>query len=781
MNNYKLENSRLQREFKVLEGSLYASKITNKYSGLDFIPDGSGSEFTVKFTDGDEFSSKNLKVTESTEKGGRLFFRFEEAFGTTVTLTYRIGKDENTIEKQMALTQSVPKIIDYIVLENIGIINSVSYFTVPEGKCEIDPYYSNLGQPFYIDSLFFGCQFPATKNEIRHGRGHIVYFVGKPVGDKLVCPATVIGAAKSTMLCDLKSAFFEYINKISLSSPARFQFNTWFDSMMDVTEESAEKSFLRVENKLASAGSPPLDGYVVDDGWNNYRASFWECNHKKFPNSFMALTDTAKKLGGELGLWLGPRGGYEFQTSFAKRIEKEGFGYLNNNSKDICVCSSIYTKNVEEFLLTTTVQNDIGYWKIDGMCLNACTDINHDHITGGHHNMYFITELWQKWLLIFKKLHAVRAKEGKKLWINLTCYVQPSPWLLQYVNSVWLQNSDDIGFAKNYENGEQSQMNAEITYRDSIYYNFTQKRAVQMPLSRVYNHEPIYATGANLNYSDSEFKKAVYFNACRGTALNELYLSPSMMKDTKWEILADCISWQKKNCDILKNAMFLGGDPAKNNVYCYASWSDDGEGIIALRNPTNESAPLTLTFNKLMGCPETLEGVHCYNIINDNGTDIDSTLSYDYNSKLDLQLNPFEIKIIQFSKTEKKPTYVADSNTFTLIFRFEGNGNSLICQNDDILIRMNNKHLEVNVGATCLVSQSVIDTEKNKFTIVRERNKEVKLYINNKLDSTAYNEKTKAQISTEVKSSLDTFRKFDEAKSYKEIVLPVAPSKKRRK
>lgn len=38
---YKLENDRLKREFKIIEGTLFASKITNKYSGLDFIPDGS--------------------------------------------------------------------------------------------------------------------------------------------------------------------------------------------------------------------------------------------------------------------------------------------------------------------------------------------------------------------------------------------------------------------------------------------------------------------------------------------------------------------------------------------------------------------------------------------------------------------------------------------------------------------------------------------------------------------------------------------------------------------
>ena len=139
---YKLENDRLKREFKIIDGTLFASKITNKYSGLDFIPDGSGSEFVIKFKDGDEFTSKGLHVTESIEKDGRLFFRFAETMNTTVTLNYRLGRDKNTIEKQIAITQSEPKTIDYVLLENIGIVNSSSYFTVNESKMDVDSYFN---------------------------------------------------------------------------------------------------------------------------------------------------------------------------------------------------------------------------------------------------------------------------------------------------------------------------------------------------------------------------------------------------------------------------------------------------------------------------------------------------------------------------------------------------------------------------------------------------------------------------------------------------------------
>lgn len=772
---YKLENDRLKREFKINDGTLFASKITNKYSGLDFIPDGSGSEFVVKFTDGDEFTSKGLHVTESIEKNGRLFFRFAETMNTTVTLTYRLGKDENTIEKQIAVTQSAPKKIDCIILENVGIINSTSSFTVPESEGEIDAYWSNLGQPFYIDSLFFGCEFPATKNEILHGRGQIVYYIGKSVKDKLICPTTVMGAAKGCSLAELQNSFYEYIEKIALPSPYRVQYNTWYDRMLNINEENIRKAFYKVESKLSSHGIPPLDGYVMDDGWNDYKSSFWSYNPKKFPNGILDSATIANKLGSNFGLWLGPRGGYNFNTPFAKKIEKKKMGYFNANSKDICVASKSYLKNLEEFLVNATLENDISYWKLDGFCLKPCTNEKHDHITGGHENMYFVTQMWRRWIKIFRALHNVRENQGKTMWINMTCYVNPSPWWLQYVNSVWLQNSSDIGFAQNYENGEQAQVDAEITYRDGIYYNFWFKRCAQFPASRIYNHEPIYGNEANLDYTDNEFEKAFYFNACRGAALNELYISESMMNEEKWQILADCINWQKTNYHILKNAMFIGGDPAENNVYCYASWTKDGEGIIALRNPTNEAAPLTLTLNKLMGCPENMHGIKRFDVIN-KSTSISNEI-YNYNDKINMTLAPFEIKILQFGEEDRRRAYTENGNDFTVRFVTDGS-NATVCENDDVLIKVNKCYIEATVGTLNLKSESVISEGKHNITIVREKNRMVKIYIDNKLDCSGYDKKTKPIISTELTSNMDSFEIINNATPYNEIAAPMPLIKK---
>lgn len=775
---FKLKSKKLEREFNVTDGYLYASQIKNTYSGMVFIPDGSGSEFEIKFKDGDSISSKNLAVSEAVEKDGKLFFRFKEDKGTTVTMSYRIGSDGETLEKQIAIEQSQPKTIDYVMLESIGIVNSKTSYTANGGATETDEFYSNLGQPFYIDSLFFGCVFPGTKNGVFHGRGQVVYFIGKSAERKIVCPTTVMGAAKSLMMVDLRKAFFEYIERISVKSDYRVQYNTWYDRMMDIDADNTEAAFYKVESKLSSNGVPPIDGYVMDDGWNNYKADFWSINQKKFPNGMLDLSSLANRLGSSFGLWLGPRGGYIYNSKFAKRIERSGKGFYCEESDDICVCSKTYLNNLKDFLVQMTKTNDIAYWKLDGFALKPCKNPKHDHITGGDHDMYYITELWRRWIKILKAVRDVRTAQGKDIWINLTCYVSPSPWWLQYVNSVWLQNSGDIEFAKNYPRGQQAQVDAEITYRDGVYYDFIVNRGLQFPLGNIYNHEPIYGREAHLNYTDAEFEKAFFWNACRGAALNELYISPSLMNDEKWRILARVINWQKANHHILKHAMFLGGDPVQNNIYCYASWTEYGEGVIALRNPTHEAAPLTLTLNKLMGCPESLKNARRFNVLNKSGAE--SSDLYNYNDKINLTLAPFEVKIFQFGKTDKRYTDADEANDFTIIFEYDEN-DGIICQNDDIMIRVDKGIITVNAGTLRLKSENSISASSHTVTVVREKNRMVKIYVDNSLDCSGYEERGKAVLSCELTSDAEGFKVINSATPYSDIVELGGVLKKSRK
>ena len=778
----RLESKILQREFVVHEEILYASQIRNVLSGRDFVPDGNSVEFLFRFTDSSEFSSKGLKVTETKQENGKLSFVFEETQGITVTLSFWAGDDGNTLKKQISFVQSSDKTIDYIMLEHIGIVNSKTHFTVPtdEKGPELSGFHSSLGQPFYIDSLFFGCEFPATQNIIIYGIGQVKYFLGKKIDGKFDCPVTVVGGAKSNLLTDVQKAFFNYIDSIATPTDFRLQYNSWYDHMLNIDADNIEKSFFEIEKALSSNGVEPIDAYVIDDGWNDYKAPFWSFN-KKFPNQLYDSTQLTKNFASSFGLWLGPRGGYNYQSTFAKRMEKKGFGAYNAQARDICVADKTYQKNVEQFILKTTKEFDINYWKFDGFCLSPCKSQNHNHIVGGENNMYYFTEMWQGWIDIFTHLRELRRKQGKGIWINMTCYVNPSPWWLQYVNSIWLQNSNDIGFADNITG--QSQLDAEITYRDSRYYNLLCTRAAQMPLKNIYNHEPIYGNTAKVEYTDEEFEKYLYFDACRGQALNELHLSYNMMNKSKWRTLAKVIKWQKSNYDILKNAMFIGGKPDDNNIYGYFSWNEKGDGIIALRNPTDEKTSLTLTLNKLMGCPENLSDVKRYNVY--NVTNKESYDSYSYGDKIDLTLRPFEVKIFQFGKEDRRFDNLEPSTEFTISFEYQGEENILIAENDDIRISVDKSYVNVKCGRCHLRSNSLIGGNNHKITIVREKNKALKIYIDKSLDACGFDRRAKAIINTELTGNAPSFKvieratPYDEIISLKEILAKVGKKKKR--
>ncbi len=643
---FKLESNRLKREFKISNDSFYASQIFNKYSNMSLVPDGNGCEFIVHFENGEEFSSKGLPVVSSSNENDILSFTFKEIMGVSVTLEYWVHKDKNTICKQITLNQSTDDVIEYVILESVGIINSKTHFSVDIMEdSEIDGIYASLGQPFYIDSLFFGCEFPATDNRIVHGTGQIKYYVGKNVDKNFVCPITVMGGAADNTMQQVQKAFFEYIDFISTETQLRFQYNSWYDHMLDINSQNIEKSFEEVEKGLSTHGVSPLDAYVVDDGWNDYKSDFWSFN-KKFPNEMSDVSEQCKKMNSHFGMWLGPRGGYDYFKKFAKRIEKAGNGYVNKQSRDICIASQKYLDELEKFLIEQTEKLDIDYWKLDGFCLKPCQDSSHDHMTGGENDMYFVTDMWHKWIKLLTNLRSSRSQKGKSLWINMTCYVNVSPWWLQWVNSIWLQNSRDIGFADNYE--EQPKVESELTYRDGRYFDCICRRANQIPLKNIYNHEPIYGNTAKVEYTDEEFEKFVYWCAIRGQALNELYLSYNMMNDSKWASLSKVINWQKSVYHVLQNATFIGGDPCDNNIYGYISWTVDGEGVIALRNPTKEETSLTLTLNKLMGAPETLKDVRVINVYNKSMPQSDE--SYSYNDKINLNMHPFEIMIFQFGK-----------------------------------------------------------------------------------------------------------------------------------
>ena len=151
--------------------------------------------------------------------------------------------------------------IDYIDLESLKVAESDAQWTIPRGQggvVQMEEFKANLGQPIYIQGMFFGCEFPAADTEIVNGTGFMRYYSGKTFSrlkednqlttdDKYVTWQTVAGAARSTEQEVIQADFFEYIKSIATPSEFRTQYNSWFDNMMKISDENILNSFIEIE------------------------------------------------------------------------------------------------------------------------------------------------------------------------------------------------------------------------------------------------------------------------------------------------------------------------------------------------------------------------------------------------------------------------------------------------------------------------------------------------------------------------------------------------------
>ena len=709
-------NAAVAREFSMDDGRLSTARIVNRRAGTAFVPSASSVEFAVMATrtatehaDGVEgpvagerrgFSSDDLilagapsvrdvvcpagdvrallrsggsgqSAVPSHPDGGRhgkevvfpfLPYRFR---GVDYTIREHVIMADGDHYMRKFLEIAVPygqrdaASIDRVDLESLAVTPGTdTTWTVPDnagGLVGTDQYMSNLGQPIYIDGMFFGAEFPQTDTQIVDHLGRIRYYSGKTFARLLADGQahlsddrqtivyatwpTVLGAARSRDNAVIRADFLRYIADIATPTRFRIQYNSWLDNMMTIDDRNILASFQAVADHLRKAGERPLDSYVVDDGWNNYNdtdvsvdeacsgtgrntSGFWSFN-SKFPQGFGPASALASRLASHFGAWIGPRGGYDFYGNLANILTASGKGSCAGGSVD--VADRTYAAQFSDMVRRWQHDYRINYWKWDGFAdeeqyaafpaADGVPGYANRHMTGGFHHMYHVTDLWEAWIGVMREARADAADLGIDLWISLTCYLNPSPWLLQWANSVWLQ----CGYDQADAGASPSKMDRQLTYRDAAYYDFIRRHEFQFPLEHLYNHDPIYGkhgTGITADTADeAQFRNYLITQASRGTAFWELYLSASLMSEAKWRILAEALRWAEDNHHILRHAVMFGGSPNRairldsrtngedlGSPYGFSAF-DGTDGLVMMRNPSTRPADIAYRFDAGNGAP----------------------------------------------------------------------------------------------------------------------------------------------------------------------------------
>lgn len=684
---------------KTVKGRYLRFKETSSQNGLKY---GTCAEFYVSegfYVDGKYgLKASSMKLAdvriEQIEQGKRLVFDLKpckaNGIDWDVDVVYEMKDKDHFMRKYLLVStpqdQRAQARIDYIDMESLGVQTTDNIWTHPEmgeGVGGMSGYHISLGQPVYIDGMFLGSEFPLTENEISNQVAHIRYYSGKSLADlaaenrlnaqgQFTTWKNVLGAARSATDMDvIQSDFFAYINSIARPADLRIQYNSWFDWMMDITEENILSSFKEVERGLSQNGIRPVDSYVVDN-----TSGFWQFN-SKFPNGLTKPSEFAHRVSSNFGIWLGPRGGYNYQYDFAKFLEKNGNGTLNQANYDIVTGDKQYLKKLQEFFLDCQNKYDVNYWKLDGFCAKVPQPSqNGRYITGGKNGMYYMTEHWERWANLLNALYDNAKERNSNLWINLTCYMNPSPWLLQWSQSVWLQISADMGRIKVDDNRDR-ELDMLLSYRDDRYFDFIKTRQFQFPFSNIFNHDPLYGKTycvAPNSMDDEEFRTYLYMMATRGAAFWELLYSYNMVDEGhKWMINAEALRFLENNYDILRHAKLIGETPANGNCYGYSCWNDREE-IISVRNPKSEPQTFTVKLNRTIGVPENAKDLWRTLVIKHNSDrKDDNTQPFQYDDEITVTLQGGEIRIWKFSPDkDTTPAHIlclkANNDTLTAEF-----------------------------------------------------------------------------------------------------------------
>lgn len=380
----------------------------------------------------------------------------------------------------------------------------------------------------------------------------------------------------------LRRDFLAYVER-ERAHPYRtfLHYNSWYDlgyfSKFD--EAGALDRIAAFGTELHDKRGVTLDSYLFDDGWDD-PTTLWRF-HSGFPRGFTPLRDAAAKYGAAPGVWLSPWGGYGKPHEERMKYGKEAGFELN--AKGFALSGPNYFRRFHDVCMQMIRDYGVNQFKIDG--------------TGNVNSAIPGSEFDSDFAAAIRLIDDLRAAKPD-VYINLTTGTYPSPFWLRYADSIW-RGGEDHDFA-----GVGSWRQKWITYRDADTYAGVVKAGPLYPINSLMLHGLIYAQHAK-NLTDdplNDFGDEIHSYFATGTQLQEMYITPSLLSQANWDDLAEAAKWSRRNADTLVDNHWVGGDPAKLEVYGWAAWSPR-LGIVTLRNPSDKPQTYVLDLQKALELP----------------------------------------------------------------------------------------------------------------------------------------------------------------------------------
>ncbi len=407
------------------------------------------------------------------------------------------------------------------------------------------------GSPVVAGDFFLGFEYPLSVSQVVRGEAiaELDRTLPLPKGQSITYSSVVGVAPKGQM----RRGFLTYIER-ERAHPYRtfLHYNTWFDLGFrnPYDEAGALERVKAFGTELKVKRGVTLDSLLFDDGWDDH-ASLWNFN-SGFPHGFVPIEDAAKEYGFAPGVWLSPWGGYgAAKQERVKYGAEAGFEIVDGG---FALSGPKYYERFRDVCLQMMREQGVNQFKFDG------TGNVNRVVPGSKFDSDFDA-----------MIHLIgELREAKPdVYVNLTTGTTASPFWLRYADSIWRGGDDDnmAGVGTNRERW--------ITYRDGQTYERIVAKGPLFPLNSLMLHGIIYADQNPRQKSDpgDDFGNEVrsYFGS--GTQLQELYLTPKLLTEKNWDVLAEAAKWSRENAQVLKDTHWVGGDPLWLQVYGWASWS----------------------------------------------------------------------------------------------------------------------------------------------------------------------------------------------------------------
>ncbi|MEW9583324.1 enterotoxin [Paraburkholderia sp. DGU8] len=479
------------------------------------------------------------------------------------------------------------------------------------------------GTPVIAGNVYLGFELPLSESEVCGDTVRFILSRALPLEKgKTVVYSAVAGVAGDGQL---RRDFAAYLER-ERAHPCRpfLHYNGWYDIgyLMPYTQQQALERIDDVGRQLHDRRGVQLDSFLFDDGWDDHSGS-WHFGND-FPQGFRPLRDAAARYGAAPGVWLSPWGGYgSARQERVTRGRATGYEIIDER---FALSGPKYYRRFHEAAMELLTQHGVNQFKFDGTG-------NADTIVPG-------SRFDSDWDAAIQLIEDIR-KTRPDTFINLTVGTYPSPFWLRYADSIWRGGKDDelAGVGSSRERW--------ITYRDAQTYHNVVVRSPLFPLNSLMLHGIIYAQhNDRLNTAQGEdFANEVHSYFGSGAQLQELYITPSLLGDGDWDVLAESARWARANADVLRDSHWIGGAPDRLDVYGWAAWSPV-KAFITLRNPDSRAKSLVLDLRRQLELPAgAAKRFHTRSLWRSRASHVPSVLDADQPHTVPLA--PFEVLTLE--------------------------------------------------------------------------------------------------------------------------------------